>query len=107
MLYHKNSLHVWLGVPLFSLWKSLQKKESTLARPTLMEDWVRVYDGGENPLGKAYSKTEAGKMFARFKYRTYTFCDSYRRRFPKFINTMNQVFLAPWCGFWMVIKGEK
>jgi ubiquinone/menaquinone biosynthesis C-methylase UbiE len=107
MLYHKNSLHVWLGVPLFSLWKSFQKKGSTLARPTLFEDWVRVYDGGENPLGKAYSRPDAGQMFARFKNRTYTFCDSYRRRFPKFINTINQVFLAPWCGFWMVIKGEK
>lgn len=107
MLYHKNSLHVWLGVPLFSLWKSFQKKASTLARPRLIEDWVRVYDGGENPLGKAYSRTEAEKMFERFHNRTYAFCDSYRRRFPKFINEVNQKLLAPWCGFWMVIKGDK
>jgi len=107
MLYHKNSLHVWLGIPLFTLWKSLQQKKSSLTRPTLMEDWVRVYDGGENPLGKAYSRAEMEIMFARFRNRTYAFCDSYRRRFPKFINRVNQMLLAPWCGFWMVIKGEK
>ncbi|HTR81892.1 MAG TPA: class I SAM-dependent methyltransferase [Bacteroidota bacterium] len=107
MLYHKNSLHVWLGIPLFTFWKFLQSKKSSLSRPTLLEDWVRVYDGGENPLGKAYSKGEAEKMFGRFRSRTYRFCDSYRRRFPKFINTLNQKLLAPWCGFWMVIGGEK
>jgi ubiquinone/menaquinone biosynthesis C-methylase UbiE len=107
MLYHKNSLHVWLGIPLYTLWKFLRTKGSKLSRPTLLEDWVRVYDGGENPLGKAYSRTEAERMFGRFRNRTYTLCDSYRRRFPKFVNTMNQRFLAPWCGFWMVIKGEK
>ncbi len=107
MLYHKNSLHVWLGIPLFTLWKSLREKNAALSRPTLIEDWVRVYDGGENPLGKAYSKSEAERMFARFRQRTYTFCDSYRRRFPKLVNAINQRLFAPWCGFWMVIKGEK
>jgi ubiquinone/menaquinone biosynthesis C-methylase UbiE len=107
MLYHKNSLHVWLGIPLYTLWKLLRSGGSKLTRPTLLEDWVRIYDGGENPLGKAYSKSEAEKMFERFRNRTYTFCDSYRRRFPKFVNAINQTLLAPWCGFWMVIKGEK
>ena len=107
MLYHKNSLHVWLGIPLFTLWKFMKSKGSALSRPTLLEDWVRVYDGGENPLGKAYSRSEVEKMFGRFRNRTYLFCDSYRRRFPKFVNSLNQKFLAPWCGFWMVIKGEK
>lgn len=107
MLYHKNSLHVWLGIPLFSLWKIVKNTKSALARRSLLEDWVRVYDGGENPLGKAYSKPEAGQMFTRFKNRTYTFCDSYRRRFPKFVNAINQKLLAPWCGFWMVINAEK
>jgi ubiquinone/menaquinone biosynthesis C-methylase UbiE len=107
MLYHKNSLHMWLGIPLFTLWKFLQEKKSGLSRSSTAEDWVRVYDGGENPLGKAYSRSEAGRMFGRFKNRTYTLCDSYRRRFPKFVNLLNQKLLAPWCGFWMVITGEK
>jgi len=107
MLYHKNSLHVWLGIPLFTLWNSLRAKNNGLSRPTILEDWVRVYDGGENPLGKAYSKSEAERMFARFRNRTFTFCDSYRRRFPKLVNAINQKLFAPWSGFWMVIKGEK
>ena len=107
MLYHKNSLHVWLGVPLYVLWKTLKKGASALARPTEVEDWVRVYDGGENPLGKAYSRAEAERMFSRFRDRSYTLCDSYRRRFPKIVNAINQKLLAPWCGFWMVIKGTK
>jgi hypothetical protein len=89
------------------LWNSLRARNNGLSRPTLLEDWVRVYDGGENPLGKAYSKSEAERMFARFRNRTYTFCDSYRRRFPKLVNAINQKLFAPWCGFWMVIKGEK
>ena len=107
MLYHKNSLHVWLGVPLYSFWKIVKSKGSALMRPTVLEDWVRVYDGGENPLGKAYSRSEAERMFSRFRNRSYAFCDSYRRRFPAFVNAVNQKLFAPWCGFWMIIKGEK
>lgn len=30
------------------------------------DDFVRMYDGGDNPIGKAYSKTELRKMFSRF-----------------------------------------
>jgi SAM-dependent methyltransferase len=107
MLYHKHSVHVWLGVPLYVAWKKLQKRNGSLERPTQTEDWIRVYDGSENPLGKAYSRAEMDHMFSKFKHRKYTICDSYRRRFPQWINKLNQALIAPSLGFWMIIKAEK
>jgi ubiquinone/menaquinone biosynthesis C-methylase UbiE len=107
MLYRKTSVHVMLGLPLYSLWRLLKAGRNALTRDTLTEDWVRVYDGGDNPLGKAYSKTEAEKMFAHFKNRTYKMCDPIRRHMPKIVNTLNQKFVARLWGFWMIVEGEK
>ncbi|MDE3058854.1 MAG: class I SAM-dependent methyltransferase [Bacteroidota bacterium] len=107
MLYNKTSLHVWLGVPLYVLLR-LQKNNSNGKKGGgIVRDWIRVYDGTENPLGKAYSKTEMERMFSKFKNRQYTICDSYRRHLPKLANTVNQKLFASWCGFWRFIKAEK
>ena len=102
MLYHKSSLHVWLGIPLYGLLGKSRNHGLPLA-----EDWVRVYDGEMNPLGKAYSRSNAKKMFSGFRKVLTTIRDPIRKRYPGIINSANQAFLAQWCGFWMVIKGEK
>ena len=101
MLYHKHSLHTWIGVPLYFL--------SGLVKGKIhgYKDWVRVYDGGSNPLGKAYSRSDARKMFSKFKDVHFTMCDSYRRKYPKFLNAVNQSLFASWAGFWMMIYGKK
>jgi ubiquinone/menaquinone biosynthesis C-methylase UbiE len=102
MLYHKGSVHVCLGAPLY--------RASHTLRPgarSLVEDWVRVYDGAENPLGKAYSRSELRTMFSRFNDLRFTACDPIRRRYPAAVNWLNQKLLTRRWGFWMVIKGWK
>jgi ubiquinone/menaquinone biosynthesis C-methylase UbiE len=101
MLYHKHSLHTWLGVPLYFL--------SGLIKGKILgyDDWVRIYDGGNNPLGKAYSRGEARQMFSKFQDVHFAICDSHRRRFPQWANALNQMLFAKWAGFWMMIYGVK
>jgi ubiquinone/menaquinone biosynthesis C-methylase UbiE len=101
MLYHKHSLHVWLGVAWHWLRGTPRRVNS------LLEDWVRVYDGVENPLGKAYSRAEARRMFSAFSDLTIVVCDPIRRRLPSFANAVNQSLFARWFGFWMVVQGRK
>ena len=102
MLYHRNSIHVYLGAALFALSRRL----NTGAR-TLVEDWIRVYDGADNPLGKAYSRSEIRRMFSGFSDLRMTACDPIRRKYPNAINWLNQKLLSRRWGFWMVIKGTK
>ncbi len=101
MLYHKHSLHVWLGVPLYFLYG--------LSKGKLWgyEEWVRIYDGKDNPLGKAYSRAELRRMFAKFKDVRFQTCDTIRRRFPKWLNALNQRWLASWAGFYIMIYATK
>ncbi len=101
MLYHKQSLHVWLGTLLFFLTGLLKGKWRTY------DDWVRVYDGSENPLGKAYSRSELREMFAQFRNVRFAVCDPLRRHYPRFLNIINQKFFASWSGFWVMIYAEK
>jgi ubiquinone/menaquinone biosynthesis C-methylase UbiE len=105
MLYNKTSLHVWLGVPLYLLMRFLKKANRNGKK--LVEDWIRVYDGGENPLGKAYSRSEMEAMFSKFRNRKYIVCDSYRRHLPRIANAINRKLFAPWSGFWRFIKAQK
>jgi ubiquinone/menaquinone biosynthesis C-methylase UbiE len=102
MLYHKSSIHVYLGTPLYKI--SHKLKAGTRS---LVEDWVRVYDGAENPLGKAYSKPELRKMFSRFRNLSFVACDPIRRKYPAAVNWLNQKLLSRQWGFWMVMKGNK
>jgi len=105
MLYNKTSWHVWLGVPVYLFARSIRK--SIRGDRKLVDDWIRVYDGTENPLGKAYSRDEMERMFSKFRNRKYKICDSYRRHLPRYANAINQKFFAPWCGFWRFIIAEK
>jgi ubiquinone/menaquinone biosynthesis C-methylase UbiE len=102
MLYHKNSIHVYLGALLYRISHTLRP-----GARSLVEEWVRVYDGEENPLGKAYSRMEFRSMFARFKELKLTACDPIRRNYPAAANWLNQKLLSWRWGFWMVIKGRK
>ncbi|MCX6133069.1 MAG: class I SAM-dependent methyltransferase [Ignavibacteriales bacterium] len=102
MLYHKNSVHVFLGAPIYSMLHKLRAGAGSL-----VEDWVRVYDGAENPLGKAYSEAELRTMFTRFKDLRFAACDPIRRKYGAAVNWLNQKFLSRRWGFWMVIKGRK
>lgn len=102
MLYHKTSLHYALGTPLHAL-----HRLSNFRGKTAGEDWVRIYDGADNPLGKAYSKSELRRMFRSFNNLSFTACDPIRRNVPSWINTLNQRVLAKRAGFWMIIKGNK
>ncbi len=105
MLYNKTSLHVWLGVPLYLFTQLIRKPIKNGGK--LVDNWIRVYDGNENPLGKAYSRSEMEAMFSKFRNREYNICDSYRRHLPRSANAINQKLFATWCGFWRFIKAEK
>ncbi|MGB2867792.1 MAG: class I SAM-dependent methyltransferase [Bacteroidota bacterium] len=101
MLYHKQSMHVTLGTMYAALagFSSKGKDEK--------ENWVRIYDGDGNPLGKAYSRSEVELMFRKFKNLRLTTVDPYRRKLPKIANVLNQALFSWWWGFWLVIKGTK
>ena len=104
MLYHRNSIHVLLGVPLFAAYRLLKGRHGNLSAA---EDWIRLYDGSENPLGKAYSKREVRRMFGRFQSIRFKLCDPVRRRFPHWVNTVNQQFLSSFSGFYLLIRATK
>jgi SAM-dependent methyltransferase len=102
MLYHTGSVHVYLGAPLYRIARKLRP-----GTQSVVEDWVRVYDGAENPLGKSYTRSQLRMMFSRFKDLRFTGCDPIRRKYPAAVNWLNQKFLSRRWGFWMVIKGMK
>lgn len=101
MLYHKNSVHVYLGAALYRISHAMKSDRS------LVEDWVRIYDGDDNPLGKAYSRSELRAMFSRFTNLSFATCDPIRRKYPSAVNWINQKLLSKRWGFWIVIKGNK
>ncbi len=101
MLYHRRSMHVQLGEPYARLANRIRKGVSAV------EDWVRVYDGEGNPLGKAYTRKEMREMFGGFGNLRLTTVDPYRNGLPRWANVINQALLAGWWGFWIVIKGTK
>lgn len=99
MLYHRNSMHVHLG--------ALYAYVANKFRRNTTDEWVRVYDGEGNPLGKAYSRDEVRTMFSDFSSVTTQTVDPYRQSMPRWLNGFNQKFAAPWWGFWLVIKAVK
>jgi ubiquinone/menaquinone biosynthesis C-methylase UbiE len=102
MLYHRQSLHVLLGSPAMRLMKRLRKKELSAT-----DDWIRIYDGDRNPLGKAYTRSEVRAMMNRFSSLQFTTRDPIRRNWPAVANIVNQYLFASWMGFYLIIKGIK
>lgn len=104
MLYHRNSLHVMLGAPLYLVARLAFGGNNNV---TAVDDWIRRYDGSGNPLGKAYTKAEIRTMFRRFQNLSLEACDPIRRRFPTFVNALNQRLFASRFGFYLIIRGNK
>jgi ubiquinone/menaquinone biosynthesis C-methylase UbiE len=101
MLYHRHSTHLWLGYPEFMLKRLLQGR-GLLS----FDDYFRVYDGQENPLGKAYTREAVSRMFSDFidlKLSTY---DTWRPRLPGFVNALLER-LGDRFGFYLLIRGRK
>jgi SAM-dependent methyltransferase len=104
MLYHLRSLRVVVGSALHGV-RQLIRRDPRWG--STIEDWVRVYDGDDNPLGKAYSRADLECMFKRFPERRYRVCHPLRLSAPPLLNVLSQRLLAPWCGFFLVIKAWK
>jgi SAM-dependent methyltransferase len=102
MLYHRHSLHVFLGSPVMRFMKRLRRTNLSAT-----DDWIRIYDGDRNPLGKAYTRSEVKSMMTGFSSLKFTTRDPIRRNWPSAANTVNQRFFASWLGFYLIIKGTK
>jgi ubiquinone/menaquinone biosynthesis C-methylase UbiE len=100
MLYHTSSIHVRVGTALYAVYRFLRGG----GKGTAKEDWVRIYDGSGNPLGRSYTKQEVTAMFSRFERIAFEVCDPIRRRFPRWVNAVNQKFFASTWGFYLVIR---
>jgi len=101
MLYHRRSWHVQVGI-----WYARMKNKLRL-QADAADDWIRQYDGVDNPLGKAYSRSEIRTMFRRFADLRIMTVDPLRRGLSPAMNVINQKFFASWWGFWLVMKGRK
>ncbi len=107
MLYHRSSLRVWLGTPLHALRQLRRRGEWHGGWGETMKEWIRVYDGADNPLGRAYTRDEADRMFRNFRDRRYSVCHPVRLSLPPMLQDLSQRWLAPWAGFFLVIKARK
>ncbi len=101
MLYHRHSMHVALGRVVAKISPKYRTVSATV------ENWVRAYDGSDNPLGKAYTRGEVRSMFQTFKDLRLTTVDPERRGLSSLVNRMNQLVCAWWWGFYLVIKATK
>lgn len=60
MLYHKNSFLYWVYYPVLRVLRKEHRGKS-------LDEMVCLFDGADNPLGKAYSRKEAASLCSRFK----------------------------------------
>ena len=103
MLYHMHSLRVALGAPLYGL---KQMARGQWRWGSTIKDWNRIYDGVQNPLGRAYTRSDADRLFGQFRNRRYTVRHPVRLSLPPILQTLTQK-IAPLCGFFLVLKAEK
>lgn len=101
MLYHSSSMHVVLGSFVGRLFHKVPGGSGG------KEQWIRIYDGDDNPLGKAYTRSQVRVMFHKFRNVKFSTVDPYRRRLPRFLNVVNQILFSWWWGFWLIIKATK
>jgi ubiquinone/menaquinone biosynthesis C-methylase UbiE len=87
MLYHSRSLHFWLGSLVYG-----------------SAEWVRMYDGPGNPLGKAYTRKQVRAMIPmKVELESVEFI---HRRWPKWANALWQC-LTFGTGAYLIAKGNK
>ena len=101
MLYHSQSIHSWVGRALNNLTSTYRVKDGS------MSEWIRIFDGSDNPLGKAYSRSEVRNMIAGIDHPRFTVVDPVRRNWPSWLNAVNQKVLARFFGFYLVTIGTK
>ncbi len=101
MLYHRHSMHVAIGRAVANISAKYRTVSGTV------ENWVRAYDGSDNPLGKAYTRAEVRSMFRAFKDLRLSTVDPVRRGLSPSVNGLNQRLFAWWWGFYLVIKAIK
>jgi SAM-dependent methyltransferase len=106
MLYHQDSLRVWLGAPLHGI-RKVARGEWLGTSAATVADWIRIYDGVANPLGRAYTRADVERLFGRFRDRRYTVCHPVRLSLPPILQRLIQSVLAPWFGFFLVLKARR
>jgi ubiquinone/menaquinone biosynthesis C-methylase UbiE len=101
MLYHAHSSHYYVGYPL-ALAGRVRRGAGWLSPA----EYFRVYDGEENPLGKAYTRGQVRALFREFdimEQRTY---ETFR---PRRTALANRILLALGSrfGFYLVTRARK
>jgi ubiquinone/menaquinone biosynthesis C-methylase UbiE len=101
MLYHSTSSHFFLGYPIDSA-RRIRRGEKPLGR----EEYFRVYDGEDNPLGKAFNRRQVRRFFAGFDVVDQKAHDTWR---PHLGTASNRLLLrlGPWFGFYLVTRARK
>lgn len=101
MLYHSRSSHLYLGYPL-ALASRLRRGEGWLGR----DEYFRVYDGDENPLGKAYTRREVRRFLDGFEILDQASYDTWR---PHLGTASNRILLGLGSrfGFYLVTRARK
>ena len=101
MLYHSRSSHYYIGYPL-ALASNLRRGKGWMGR----EEYFRIYDGGDNPLGRAYSRKETRAFFQGFRVLEQKSYDTWR---PHLGTTANNILLrlGKQFGFYLVTRAQK
>jgi ubiquinone/menaquinone biosynthesis C-methylase UbiE len=101
MLYHSRSSHFYLGYPL-TVVSRLRRGRGWIGR----EEYFRIYDGEENPLGRAYTRREVRDMFQGLDILDQHAYDTWR---PHLGTLSNRILLAAGSrlGFYLVTRARK
>jgi ubiquinone/menaquinone biosynthesis C-methylase UbiE len=101
MLYHSRSTHLYLGYPVAMLAR-LRRGLPLLGK----QDYFRVYDGENNPLGKAYTRGEVRRLFSGFEILEQKTYDTWRPRLPGVVNRL-LLLLGRRFGFYLVTRARR
>jgi ubiquinone/menaquinone biosynthesis C-methylase UbiE len=101
MLYHSHSSHLYLGYPL-ELLARLSKGKAWLNRT----EYFRIYDGEDNPLGKAYTRKQVRNLFQGFDIIDQRSYDTFRPRLPAAANRA-LLLLGKQFGFYLITRARK
>ena len=101
MLYHSRSSHLFLGYPL-ALASRLREGRGWLNKT----EYFRIYDGEENPLGKAYTRKQVRDLFQGFEILDQRSYDTFRPRLPAWANRA-LLRLGKQFGFYLVTRARK
>jgi ubiquinone/menaquinone biosynthesis C-methylase UbiE len=101
MLYHSRSSHYYLGYPL-ALASRLRRGKKWIGKA----EYFRIYDGEENPLGKAYTRRQVRSLFEGFDVLDQRAYDTYRPRLAPLANRI-LLGLGERFGFYLVTRARK